>query len=434
MAGRVRHPIDQKALERYIQQNVPEIKTPVEIKQVSYTIAIAICHIAIPKTFQSSPTHCCRLRCTRESNLHTQFGFGQSNPTYQLTDATSTRFVLRKKPPGKLLSKAAHKVEREHRIIHALGPTDVPVPKAYCLCEDDGIIGTPFYIMEFLDGRIIEDAAMPGVSAKERKLLWKAATQTLAKLHRVEPESVGLGSYGKKTGFYDRQIQTWSTICRRQAETKDKDTGEPVGDLPHFGELIRFFGDKMRQPRDRGTLIHGDFKIDNIVFHKTEPRVIGVLEQVPSSLFPRRHFIHEDYLLTVNPAHSWEMSTVGHPLSDLCNFLTPYYTAAKGDSGVYANDGFLPGRTPGLPAVDEIVGWYAAEAGWDPAVELNWGMAFSLFRLSGILQGIAARAAQGQASSEQAKRFAAGRAPLAEFAWELVGRSLQGEGGRGAKL
>nr|XP_036580710.1 aminoglycoside phosphotransferase [Colletotrichum truncatum]KAF6788705.1 aminoglycoside phosphotransferase [Colletotrichum truncatum] len=360
MAGRVRHPIDQKALERYIEQNVPEIKTPVDIKQ---------------------------------------FGFGQSNPTYQLTDATSTRFVLRKKPPGKLLSKAAHKVEREHRIIHALGPTDVPVPKAYCLCEDDSVIGTPFYIMEFLDGRILEDAAMPEVSSpEERKALWKAATQTLAKLHRVNPKDVGLETFGKNSGFYERQIQTWTTICKSQAATKDKETGELVGDLPHFEEMMAFFKEKARQPKDRGTLVHGDYKIDNMVFHKTEPRVIGILD--------------------------WEMSTVGHPLSDLCNFLTPYFTASRGSSGVYAHEGFLPNATPGLPTVDEIVGWYSSEAGWDPSPELNWGMAFNVFRLSAVLQGIAARAAQGQASSEQAKVYAVTRGPLAEFAWELVGRSL----------
>ncbi|GKT83130.1 aminoglycoside phosphotransferase [Colletotrichum tofieldiae] len=183
--------------------------------------------------------------------------------------------------------------------------------------------------------------------------------------------------------------------------------GEKVGDLPHFGEMVRFFGDKGRQPRDRGTLIHGDYKIDNIVFHKTEPRVIGILD--------------------------WEMSTVGHPLSDLCNFLHPYFSASRAGSGIYAHDGFLPGATPGLPTTEEIVGWYASEAGWQPAPELNWGMAFSMFRLAAVCQGIAARAAQGQASSEQAKRFAVTRGPLAEFAWELVGRSL-GQDGEKAKL
>ncbi|KAJ3947873.1 uncharacterized protein N0V96_002109 [Colletotrichum fioriniae] len=380
MAGRVRHPIDQQALERYIEKNVPQIKTPLEIKQ---------------------------------------FGFGQSNPTYQLTDATNKRFVMRKKPPGKLLSKAAHKVEREHRIIHALEPTDVPVPKAYCLCEDESVVGTAFYIMEFLDGRILEDPAMPEVaSPEERKALWKAATLTLAKLHRVAPEDVGLQTFGKKSGFYDRQIQTWTTICNSQAAAVDLETGEKVGDLPHFGEMVAFFSDKNRQPKDRGTLIHGDYKIDNLVFHKTEPRVIGILD--------------------------WEMSTVGHPLSDLCNFLHPYFTASRAGSGLYANDGFLPGATPGLPTIEEIVEWYTAEAaqapagspvggGWTPATELSWGAAFSLFRLAGVCQGIAARAAQGQASSEQAKRFAVTRGPLAEFAWELVGRS-QAESGGKAKL
>lgn len=159
MAGRVRQPIDVPALEKYIDDNVREIKTPLDIKQ---------------------------------------FGFGQSNPTYQLmSKATGQRYVLRKKPPGKLLSKTAHQVEREYRIIAALGPTDVPVPKAYCLCEDVSVIGTPFYIMEFLDGRIFEDHAMPGVSAEERMALWRDAVVTLAKFHRVDFKKLGLSNFGK---------------------------------------------------------------------------------------------------------------------------------------------------------------------------------------------------------------------------------------------
>jgi aminoglycoside phosphotransferase (APT) family kinase protein len=158
MAGRVRQPIDVPALEKYVSQNVPEIQVPLEVKQ---------------------------------------FGFGQSNPTYQLTSVpTGQRFVMRKKPPGKLLSKSAHQVEREYRIIAALGPTDVPVPKAYCLCEDESVIGTPFYIMEFLDGRIFEDSAMPGVSPAERTELWHDAVRTLAKFHRVDYKKFGLGNFG----------------------------------------------------------------------------------------------------------------------------------------------------------------------------------------------------------------------------------------------
>lgn len=241
MAGQVRQPVDIPALEAYISANVPEIKVPIDVKQ---------------------------------------FGFGQSNPTYLLTSIpTSERFVLRKKPPGKLISKTAHKVEREYRIIHALRDTDVPAPKAYILCEDASVVGTPFYIMEFLDGRIIEDPSMPEIKdAKERAEMWRDAIRTLAKLHRVDPAAVGLGDFGRPKGFYNRQVATWRTICAAQARTKDVETGDEVGDLPHFEELMRFFEDAAKQPKDRGTLIHGDYKIDNMVFHKTEPRVIGILE------------------------------------------------------------------------------------------------------------------------------------------------------------
>lgn len=240
MAGLVRQPIDIPALEAYLSKSVPEIKPPLDVKQ---------------------------------------FGYGQSNPTYLLTSLpTGQRFVLRKKPPGRLVSKTAHKVEREYRVIHALCGTDVPAPRAYVLCEDGSVLGTPFYVMEFLDGRIIEDPAIPGVSAQERTEMWSDAIRTLAKLHRVSVNHVGLEDFGKQKGFYSRQIATWRTICEAQAKVADVETGEEVGDLPHFNEIMQFFEEVSKQPRDRGTLIHGDYKIDNLVFHKTEPRVIGILE------------------------------------------------------------------------------------------------------------------------------------------------------------
>lgn len=240
MAGPVRQPIDELALQTYLSKTVPEIRPPLDVKQ---------------------------------------FGYGQSNPTYLLTSRpTGQRFVLRKKPPGKLVSKTAHKVEREHRIIHALRDTDVPAPRAYVLCDDSSVVGTPFYVMEFLDGRIVEDPAIPGVSAQERTEMWSDAIRTLAKLHRVSATEVGLEDFGKPRGFYSRQVATWRTICEAQARVTDAETGEEVGDLPHFDDLMRFFEDVGRQPQDRGTLIHGDYKIDNLVFHKTEPRVIGILE------------------------------------------------------------------------------------------------------------------------------------------------------------
>ncbi|KAI1429017.1 phosphotransferase enzyme family protein [Xylaria sp. FL1777] len=355
MAGRIRHPIDVKALEQYLGQHVPEIKAPLEVKQ---------------------------------------FGFGQSNPTYQLTSADKKRYVMRKKPPGKLLSKAAHKVEREHRIIAALGPTDVPVPKAYCLCEDESVIGTPFYVMEFLDGRIFENLAVPDVSAEERTSLWRAAVQTLAKFHSIDFRRVGLESFGKSDGFYDRQLATWKQICTAQSKAIDVDTKEPVGQIPHFDEMLQFFADKDLQPRHRATLVHGDFKVDNLVFHKTESRVIGILD--------------------------WEMSTVGHPLSDLANLLTPFYTREATVSYNRNAEAFRPGATPGLPIPDVILTWYKEAAGWDPRPEMHWALAFGVFRSSAICQGIAARYAARQASSTEAQAYGQAFRPFGEIAWSLV--------------
>lgn len=185
---------------------------------------------------------------------------------------------MRKKPPGQLLSATAHKVDREYRIIHALEQTDVPVPRALCLCQDPAVIGTDFYIMSFLDGRIFEDPSMPGVPPEERRALWKNAVETLAKFHRVKPADVNLSNYGKAFGFFDRQLKTFNTISAAQAKAVDVDTKVPVGEIPHFRDMVAFFSDPKTQPKDRSTFVHGDYKIDNMVFHKTEPRVIGIIE------------------------------------------------------------------------------------------------------------------------------------------------------------
>ncbi|XWW97233.1 hypothetical protein V2A60_005215 [Cordyceps javanica] len=367
MAGKIRQPIDEKAFAKYVDDNVPEIKTPLQLKQ---------------------------------------FGFGQSNPTYQITDAAGNKFVMRKKPPGKLISKTAHRVDREYRIIHALRDTDIAVPRAYALCEDDSVVGTPFYIMEFLDGRIFEDFTMPGVGPEERTALWKAAIETLARFHTVDFRRVGLESFGKHAGFYSRQVQTWTTICEMQAQVADVETKEPVGQLPHFEEIMAFFSDAKQQPKDRATLIHGDYKIDNVIFHKTEPRIIGILD--------------------------WEMATIGHPLSDVCNFLTQFYLAQSSGGAHLESAAFLPGKTPGLPQPDQIIQWYADASGYDPRPDENWGAAFSLYKLAGVLQGIAARYAVRQASSAQAQSYAAGRIPMAEFGWQYAQRAQQQGGGGGA--
>ncbi|KAL9125490.1 MAG: hypothetical protein Q9217_005319 [Psora testacea] len=361
MAGAVRQPIDIGSLSRYLGQHVTEIKLPIDVEQ---------------------------------------FGYGQSNPTYQLKARDGRKYVLRKKPPGPLLSKTAHRVDREHCIIHALEKTDVPVPKTYCFCENGDVIGTAFYIMEYLDGRIFEDASFPDVSASQRREMWHDAVRTLAKLHRVDPESVNLTNYGKLSGFYNRQLKTLSTISASQAETVDVETRELVGNIPHFEDTVAFLRDPKTQPKDRGTLIHGDYKIDNLVYHKTEPRVIGILD--------------------------WEMSTIGHPLSDLSNLLSPYCFAVDPPDDklqTRTNPAFSPSaHTPGLPLRSQCVSWYREVAGWDPAPELEWGDTFATFRNGVIMQGIAARYAQRQASSVKAKEIGDLMGPYGEFSWGLVER------------
>ncbi|KAI0150537.1 acyl-CoA dehydrogenase family member 11 [Xylariaceae sp. FL1272] len=333
MAGRVRHAIDMKALEKYIDQNVPEIEVPLKVKQ---------------------------------------FGFGQSNPTYQL-----------------ISPDAAHQVEREHRIIAALGPTEVPVPKAYCLCEYESVIGTPFYIMEFLDGRIFEDLPVPNVSAEERTNLYRAAVHTLAKFHAVDYKKVGLDTYGKTGNFYDRQLATWKQICNAQSKAVDVDTKEPIGSIPHFEEILQFFEDKSRQPRDRSSLVRGDYKLDNMVFHKTEARVIGILD--------------------------WEMST-------------------SASSSYNNTQAFAPGATPGLPTPDMIRGWYKEVAGWDPGVEMPWALAFNAFRAAAICQGIAARYTTRQVSNAEAQKYAPAFIPLGNLAWSVVEQEMAKSKGCHARL
>ncbi|KAL8913999.1 MAG: hypothetical protein Q9171_001250 [Xanthocarpia ochracea] len=359
MAGVVRQPINLESLSSYIDRNVPEIKLPISIKQ---------------------------------------FGFGQSNPTYDLIADDGQHFVLRKKPPGRLLSDTAHQVEREYRIIHALEETDVPVPKTYYLCDETSVVGTPFYIMEFLDGRIFEDASLPGVTADERREMWHDAIRTLAKLHRLSPAAVGLSSVGKPFGFYNRQLKTFGTISESQAQVIDVETHVTVGKIPHFEDMVKFFSDPRAQPKERATLIHGDYKIDNLVYHRTEPRVIGILD--------------------------WEMSTIGHPLSDLSNLLSPFTFALQPRTEALSsriNDAFSPSAaTPGLPFRSECIQWYAEVAGWDPSAESGWGDAFGVFRYSVIMQGIAARYALRQASSARAKEYAVQMRPFGEFAWGLV--------------
>lgn len=242
---------------------------------------------------------------------------------------------------------------------------------------------------------------------------WHSAITTLAKFHRIPPSSVNLSTYGKPTNFYTRQIATFNTISLAQASTRDIETHLPVGKIPHQDEMVSFFSDPVTQPADRSTFIHGDYKIDNLVFHKTLPRVIGILD--------------------------WEMSTIGHPLSDLTNLLSPYLTASSTTLKSFgrAHEGFIPNTTPGLPTRSQLIEWYREVAGWDPAQDMLWGDAFATYRNTIIMQGIAARYAVRQASSAQARSFGEMMGPYAEVAWGVVEefkeRQKQGKDGK-AKL
>ncbi|RUS23997.1 hypothetical protein BC938DRAFT_474289 [Jimgerdemannia flammicorona] len=345
------HQIDVLKLEKYLLNHIPGLKLPLQVSQ---------------------------------------FKLGQSNPTYLLNDAAKSRYVMRKKPPGTLLSGTAHAVEREYRILHALGTcSDVPVPKVYVLCEDVAVIGTPFYVMEFLEGRIFSDMRMPQLPYEERVKCWDSVIQTLAKLHSIPPASVGLGDFGAPSGFYARQMRSLQKVSAAQAATVDEQ-GNAVGELPRLRDLIAWF--ERNQVKDETTIVHGDFKIDNMVFHPTEPHVIGILD--------------------------WELSTIGHPLSDLGNLAGLYY--APTDGPIF---GGLAGSTEPLPIprVEDLMKRYCEKTGRTYPIE-RWMfvIAFSYFRLAVISQGIAARVARKQASSAEAQNYARLFKPVTHMALAIV--------------
>lgn len=320
-----------------------------------------------------------------------QFGFGQSNPSYQITDAKNRKFVLRKQPPGQLLSKSAHRVDREFYMQQALYKnTKVPVAKMYLLCTDHSIIGTDFYVMEFLNGRIFHDVSIEGVSATDRRALWDAVIETLALLHEVNPAKIGLPPNMTRnlSSHYPRQATTLKAIADAQAKAKDKKTGEQLGPIPDVEKIFSWM--QKHIPSERVAIVHGDFKVDNIVFHATENRVIGILD--------------------------WELCTIGHPLADLGNLLQAYSLPQPQPKGILSIDP----STPGLPTLDDLLGLYARLTGYDPRPDWPFAVVYAHVRLAVITHGIAARNLQGQASSAQASKYGKMYATLAQFAVDAI--------------
>jgi aminoglycoside phosphotransferase (APT) family kinase protein len=309
-----------------------------------------------------------------------QFRGGQSNPTYRLT-AGAKKYVLRKKPNGQLLY-GAHMIEREYRVMRALKGSDVPVPNVPLLCEDGSIIGTPFYVMDFLEGRIFRDPAMPEVDAAERAQIYSAMSDTLAKLHRVDWQGVGLEGFGKPTGYLARQITLWS----RQYEAGK------THDIPEMDRLIAWLPSHI--PADeRTTISHGDFRLENLMIAPDRPNVLATLD--------------------------WELATLGHPFADLAYncmvWRLPHDTPSVPG---------LAGRPlpPGLPSEADYIAGYCEAAGLTEIPQYDFYLAFSFFRFAAIAQGIYARWKGGNASAPNAEEVGLLARPLAELGWEAAGR------------
>jgi aminoglycoside phosphotransferase (APT) family kinase protein len=308
-----------------------------------------------------------------------QFQGGASNPTFLLTTQAPggpRRYVLRKKPPGQLLA-SAHQVEREHRIMQALAATDVPVPRMRALCEDAEVIGTAFYVMDFLEGRIFRDARLPGLAPAERAAIYDELNATLAKLHKVDYAAVGLGDYGRAGGYFERQIARW-TKQYRGAETET---------IPAMEQLLEDL--PTRLPADDSVSIaHGDYRLENVMFHPSEPRLIAVLD--------------------------WELSTIGHPLADLAYNAFLWRSDGEGWGSLQGVDF----ATSGIPTERAYVEAYLRRMGRGEVADWPFYVAFSVFRLASISQGVYRRVLAGIAASE---REAVNGAPhLAEVALGIL--------------
>src|SRR5262245_4882702 len=306
-----------------------------------------------------------------------QFEGGQSNPTF-LIERGGDRLVLRKKPPGKLLP-SAHQVDREYRVMSALRKSDVPVPETIALCEDDAVIGTAFFVMRHVPGRVIADPRLPGWTPAERTALYDDTARVLAALHRVDPEAVGLADFGRPGNYYVRQISRWS---RQYQESKTEE-------IPAMEALMEWLPAHVPES-DETRIVHGDYRIGNCILHPTEPKIAAVLD--------------------------WELSTLGHPLADLAYYCQSYHGEATPGSTLVGVDL----AEAGIPSEQSFVARYCELAGRAGIDHWAFYMVFVMFRSAAIVQGVYKRGLDGNASSEHAHQFGALVRKRADDAWKLA--------------
>ncbi len=303
-----------------------------------------------------------------------QFEGGQSNPTYFLR-TPGRDYVLRKKPPGQLLP-SAHQVDREYRVMTALRDTGIPVPHTRLLCTDDSVIGTTFFLMDCVDGRVFRQPHLPGVSADVRAAIYDDMAAVLARLHGVDVAAVGLRDYGKPGNYYARQIARWG----------QQYVAAKTDEIPSMDRLIEWLPANI-PPGDETAIVHGDYRVENLIFHPTEPRIVAIVD--------------------------WELSTLGHPLADLAYNCLTYHLAPEALGRVDAADA----DRRGIPSEAEYVAAYCRRTGRSGIPHWTFYLAFSMFRLASILQGVYARALQGNAASAYARQRGAAARLVADRAW-----------------
>jgi aminoglycoside phosphotransferase (APT) family kinase protein len=322
-----------------------------------------------------------------------QFKGGQSNPTYKLL-TPARAYVMRSKPgPASKLLPSAHAVEREFAVMRALADTAVPVPRMHLLCDDESVIGRAFYVMEFVDGRVLWDQSLPSLDPPGRAAVYDEMNRVIAALHSVDPAQVGLSGYGKPGNYFERQIGRWTKQYLASIT-------EPIEAMDHLIEWLPAHIPASARDDAQVRVVHGDYRLDNLVFSPDAPRIVAVLD--------------------------WELSTLGHPLADFSYHCMSWHITPGGGHGARGIGG-LDHAALGIPSERAYVRRYCERTGrGDPdAVMADWNfyLAYNLFRIAGILQGIAKRVEAGTASSAQARQSAAGARPLAEMGWRIAQQS-----------